>query len=182
MRYFFLFLLSTISLWSVPSQVILIRHGEKPPEGDYLSLQGRERAAALVPCFLGSPALLHYGPPVAIYAMKPTNADSSIRSEQTMMYLADELNLPIQNDFGYGETENLVEKINNSEEYEGKTVVICWPHTELPQLAAQLGAKNSPKKWADGIFDRFWILTFEENGSVTFANRPQKLLYGDSSR
>jgi hypothetical protein len=182
MRYFFAFLLSTFSLWSLPSQVILMRHGEKPPEGNYLSLKGRERAAALVPCFLGFPALLHYGPPAAIYAMKSSPLDPSIRSEQTMMFLADELNLPIQNEFGYRETEQLVEKIKNAEEYEGKMVIICWSHTELPKLAMRLGAKNSPKRWSEEVFDRFWILTFEDDGSVSFVNLPQKLLYGDSSR
>ena len=53
-----------------PAQVIIIRHAEKPDEGNELSLAGRERAAALAPYFLGETALLRFGPPVAIYVQR----------------------------------------------------------------------------------------------------------------
>jgi hypothetical protein len=169
-------------LLAMPSQIILMRHAEKTSEGTHLSLKGRQRAAALLPTFLGSPPLLHYGPPVAIYVMKSGKKEPSFRWAQTMMSLADELNMPLHNEYNRNETEALVKEIKEMEEYEGKMVLICWSHGELPLLAAQFGAKKAPKKWPREVFDRFWILTFEENGEVTFKDLPQKLLYGDSSK
>lgn len=175
-------LLAFSSLWAQPSQVILIRHGEKPAEGNSLSLRGRQRAAALVPTFLGMPSLLQYNLPAAIYAARPSEKDPSVRSQQTVMVLAEELDLPLQNRFTLGQTSEVADEILHSEDYEGKMIVICWPHGEIPKLASLLGAKDAPKKWSDDTFDRFWILTFEDNGQVSFKNMPQKLLSGDSSR
>ncbi len=175
-------LFSFSSLWAMPSQIILIRHGEKTPPGTYLSLKGRQRAAALVPTFLGSPSLLHYGPPAAIYVMKSGKSAPAVRWAQTVISLADELNIPLQNQYNRRETEQMVKEIREMEEYEGKMVLICWSHGELPSIAAQFGAKKAPKKWSGDTYDRFWILTFEENGEVLFEDLPQKLLYGDSAK
>ena len=47
-----------------PDQVIVMRHGEKPDQGDDLSLKGNERAAWLVPFFKDG----DNGTPVAVYA------------------------------------------------------------------------------------------------------------------
>lgn len=177
-----LFVSSASTLFSMPSQVVLIRHAEKTPSENYLSLKGRQRAAALIPTFLGLPSLLHYGPPTAIYVMKSGLKTPSIRWAQTVEGLANELNISLNNQYNRRETEQLVQEIKQIEEYEGKMVLICWSHGELPKLAAQFGAKNAPKKWPKEVFDRFWILTFEDDGTVTFKDLPQKLLYGDSSR
>ncbi|MBS0625919.1 MAG: histidine phosphatase family protein [Verrucomicrobia bacterium] len=182
MKYLFAICLAATSIWSQPSQVILIRHAEKPAQGNYLSLKGRQRAAALVPSFLGSPLLLQNGQPAAIYAMKPTATDPSVRSVQTVLVLAEELDLPLHNQFALGQIEPLVQEIMSSEDYEGKTVLICWPHTELPQIASLFGAKEIPKRWSEDTYDRFWVLSFSDSGAVSFQNLPQKLLYGDSNR
>ncbi|MBX9743882.1 MAG: histidine phosphatase family protein [Chlamydiales bacterium] len=177
-----LFLSSTTTLFSMPSQVILIRHAEKTNSENYLSLKGRQRAAALVPTFLGLPPLLHYGPPAAIYVMKSGLKKPSIRWAQTVMGLANELGISLNNQYNRRETEQIVQEIRQTEEYEGKMILICWSHGELPKLAAQFGAKKAPKKWPKDVFDRFWILNFEDDGTVTFKDLPQKLLYGDSAK
>ena len=178
---FFCFAFFSLShLSAMPAQVILIRHAEKTPPGTYLSLKGRQRAAALVPTFLGSPPLLHYGTPAAIYVMKSGKKGPAVRWSQTVIGIADEINIPLQNQYNRLETDNLVKEIRESEEYEGRMVLICWSHGELPRIATKFGAKNIPKKWHTDVFDRFWILTFEEIGNVKFEDLPQKLLYGDS--
>lgn len=185
MKYIFSFFIAAFSstcIWAMPSQIILMRHGEKIPSGAYLSLKGRQRAAALVPTFLGSPTLLHYGPPAAIYVMKSGKNAPAVRWSQTVISIADELNIPLQNQYNRREIEHLVKEVRETEEYEGKMVLICWSRGELPSLASQFGAKKAPKKWPQHVFDRFWVLTFEENGEVTFEDLPQKLLYGDSAK
>ena len=67
-----------------PAQVIIIRHAEKPTSGNELSLRGEERAAALVPFFLGADELLEFKTPVAIYAQAQKKETSSIRSIETV--------------------------------------------------------------------------------------------------
>lgn len=175
-------LFSACSLFAMPAQVVLMRHAEKASSGAYLSLKGRQRAAALVPTFLGSPSLLHYGPPVAIYVMKSGNKEPAVRWAQTVIEVADQLNISLQNQYNRREIEALVKEIKGSEEYEGKMVLICWSHGELPKIAELFGAKKAPKKWDREVFDRFWIITFQEDGTVTLDDKPQKLLYGDSAR
>src|SRR4051812_2923021 len=90
-----------LSLWAAscyshPAQVIIIRHAEKPDDGNELSLRGEERAAALVPYFLKTGELLKFKTPVAIYAQRPKDADSSLRSIETVKPLADALHLKVK--------------------------------------------------------------------------------------
>ena len=69
---------------SAPTQVIIIRHAEKPPTGDDLNAKGRMRAAALVPYFLEAPEVLEFKTPVAIYAQKSTDSHKSRRPVDTV--------------------------------------------------------------------------------------------------
>jgi hypothetical protein len=65
--------------------------------------------------------------------------------------------------------------------YEGKTVLVCWHHGTLPELAEALKARDVPEKWKDGTFDRVWVITYE-NGEGKLTRRPQSLLPGDSGK
>lgn len=182
MKFILALLLLTSSLSAMPSQIVLIRHAEKDASGTYLSLKGRQRAAALVPTFLSAPFLLHYGTPAAIYVMKSGSKAPAVRWAQTVMFLADDLDMPLNNQYNRREIKELVKEIKESEEYEGKMVLICWSHGELPKIASLFGAKKAPQKWDREVYDRFWVLTFQENGQMAFEDRPQKLLYGDSAK
>src|SRR5580692_12317348 len=77
---------------SAPTQVIIIRHAEKPATGDDLNAKGRMRAAALVPYFLEAPEVLEFKTPVAIYAQKSTEDHKSRRPVDTVKGLAKALN------------------------------------------------------------------------------------------
>ena len=55
---------ATSLVYGRPDQVIIIRHAEKPEEGEDLTAKGRQRAAALAPFFQDGEHLT----PVAIYA------------------------------------------------------------------------------------------------------------------
>jgi hypothetical protein len=96
-----IWLLSFSPLSAEPAKVMIIRHGEKPDEGHCLSLKGWQRAAALVPFFLGATAdecdpLPGFGTPVAIYAQKPTQGNKSLRPMQTVQGLARALQLDMK--------------------------------------------------------------------------------------
>ena len=163
-----------------PAQVIIIRHAEKPDEGDDLSLAGRERAAALVPYFLGNLDVLEYKAPVAIYAQGPKTDGSSRRPVQTVKPLANALNLPVIDKYTREEFPLMVEEVRSRPEYEGKMVLICWEHKVIPGIAKAFGAMDAPDKFRGDSFDRTWVITFKPGGKVVYKDLPQKLMYGDS--
>src|SRR2546423_1477606 len=140
-----------------PAEVILIRHAEKPPEGNHLSLQGRERAAALVPYVLETPELLTFKTPVAIYAQAPKKDTSSVRSIETVKPLADALKLPIKETYIRDDFRKMVAEVLAGREYEGHTVLICWEHKVIPEMAKEFGVENAPTKWPGSAFDRTWV-------------------------
>jgi hypothetical protein len=168
-------------LLAEPAEVILIRHAEKPDEGNELSLAGRERAAALVPYFLENPVVLKFGRPVAIYAQSQKHATSSVRSIQTVQPLADSLHLKINNTFERDDYKKMVAEIKHDQKYDGHTVLICWEHKVIPEIAKEFAADDAPQKWRGTAFDRTWILTATKSDHrYKFDDLPQKLMFGDS--
>lgn len=162
-----------------PAQVIIIRHAEKPSTGDDLNAKGRQRAAALVPYFLESPEVLEYKTPVAIYAQKSTEDHLSRRPVDTIKGLAKALNQELIQ-YPRADAMKMVKDIMAKPEYEGKMVLICWSHTGIPDMARAFGVKEVPE-WAGKVYDRAWIITFK-NGTPSFRDVPQKLMYGDSEK
>ena len=162
-----------------PAQVIVIRHAEAAPEGPNLSARGQERAAALVPYFLGRPEVLQFKTPAAIYAQKSTNKRPSLRPTQTVDALAAALKLPVLQ-FPHHEFEKIVDEIKSKPMYEGKMVLICWEHSAIVDIAKAFGLKDAPEKWKGRASDRCWMFTFTNDGKARFRDVPQKLLFGDS--
>jgi broad specificity phosphatase PhoE len=173
---------SASRLLAAPAQVIIIRHAEKPANGNELSLRGRERAAALAVYFLGNTDVLEFGPPKAIYAQSQRRSTSSRRSIQTVKPLADALHLKVEDHVDRDAFELMIDEIKHKKEYEGHTVLICWEHKVIPEIAKALGAKDAPESWAGDIYDRTWVLTFKADHSCKFRDLPQQLMFGDSKK
>jgi phosphohistidine phosphatase SixA len=169
-------LLFAAPVFAAPAQVVLIRHAEKQDAGEVLSLKGKERAMALVPFFNGNPKVLSYGFPAAVYSAPMT------RAIQTVKPLAESMKIAIVDKFSNSQIQPLVSDVLNNPDYEGKMVVICWSHKDMPRMASLLGAKKPPKTWSEEAHDRLWVLNYDEEGNVTFKDLPQKLLYGDSPK
>jgi hypothetical protein len=165
-----------------PAQVILIRHAEKPPEGHDLSLQGRERAAALAPFFLEAPEVLTYKAPAAIYAQAVNQEARSRRPIETVTPLAKALKLDLITRYGHSDYPRMAKDILANPDYKGKMVLICWEHKVIPDMARELGVKDAPAKWPGEAFDRLWVITYKADGPPTFRDLPQRLLFGDSSK
>jgi hypothetical protein len=158
-----------------PDQVIIIRHAEKPQHGHDLTVKGRERAAALAPFFLDCDKAA----PVAIYAQGPNDDHPSRRSVETVTPLAHEMKLDVKT-CHRGENAEMVKEILSKPEYEGKVVLICWSHKEIPGLATALGVVDPPD-WQDGAFDRVWVIKLKD-GKAALQDLPQRLLYGDAAQ
>ena len=126
-----------------------MRHAEKTGKTDdiYLSAEGVKRAERLVKYIPQT-----FGRPDFIYAA--ARSKRSIRSIETVNPLAAALGLEVQYHIEDTDFETLVTEISSKPEYRSKTIVICWHHGKLPEIAALLGGQkgNYPKSSAAGRF------------------------------
>lgn len=167
-------------LTAYPAQVIIIRHAEKPVTGQSLSLKGRERAAALVPYMLNTPELLRFGPPAAIYVPAAPKETDSRRSLETVQGLSETLKIPYNDRYEVDDYRAMVNEVKANPAYVGKTILICWEHHVIPEIARALGSLMAPARWPGEIFDRTWVITFQPTGKSSFQNLPQRLMFGDT--
>lgn len=149
----------------MPSQVILLRHAEKPAKGDTLSLQGFARAEALVRYFSQPTMPFQLQPPVAIYAQNSAKGHSSTRPVQTIAPLANYWQVPLYTTYTADECSKLVYEI--SRDYSSGLVVVCWSHDNLQTIAKKFGVDNAPD-WPGTAFDWVWVLNFEANTLNSF--------------
>jgi hypothetical protein len=173
----------SLSALAAPLKVMIIRHGEKPDSGNELNARGQERALALVNFFTTNPPVLSDGKPVAaIYAMKPSREDGSLRPIQTVTPLAEKLGLTINADIKKDHVDDLIDAVLKNSTADGKTVLICWEHKIIPTIVQRFGWDKAPDKWAGEVFDRVWVLGFTKDKVTSFDDLPQQLLAGDSDK
>jgi broad specificity phosphatase PhoE len=166
-----------------PRQVLLIRHAEKPADDAsvHLSADGVKRAEVLHRLF--EPAADRPAPfptPDVIFAAK--DSKHSHRSVETVTPLAKRLKLPVNSTYRDEEFAALAREVVQNPRYAGKTVLVCWHHGTMPELAARLGAADAPAAWKGSVFDRVWQISSAENGAAKFRDRPQQLIPGDAAR
>ena len=164
-----------------PSQILIIRHGEKPgdpgvdaaTDGMDLSMKGGERAAALavfIPASFPKPDFL-FATQISAHSNRPV---------ETITPLSVALKLPINSKHPDDDYPAVANHLLSEQKYAGKNVLICWHHGKIPKLAAALGVPNPPTPWPADVFDRVWQITFA-NGGATLKNLPQALLFGDAA-
>ena len=177
-----LVLIAAETVLARPTQVILLRHAEKPPdESDvHLSERGESRARALVAYLTTKPAFVTNGLPAALIAPKVTRQGRSRRPYETLEPLAEHLKLSIQTPYRPSDYAALAKHVLSDPALDGKTVVVCWIHDYLPALAKSLGVKPEPARWQGSVYDRVWLITYTDHGAA-LANLPQNLLPGDST-
>ena len=173
-------LLSNLAV-AAPAEVLLIRHAEKPDSGPDLNARGYQRAQALVQFFETSPEVTRFGTPVAIYGAAPKKKGGSVRSIETVAPTAKALGLEVDTDYTKKDVEDAADEVMKTKAYDGKTVLMAWEHKKIPDLAAAFGVDDAPDTWASDVFDRVWVIDFDDDGNVTsFQNLPQHVLPGDS--
>ena len=178
---FWLALSVSSSLFALPAQVIIIRHGEKPATGNDLAPQGFERADALATFFQTAPFVLNFGLPKAIFASKPAPVDPSMREIETITPTAAALGLPVHSPFPTPEVTDLAQLILNESKYDGKMVLICWEHKVMDQLAFAFGVNPMPPPYPGSRFDLVYVITYQNQATPQFCVFPQELMFGDQS-
>jgi len=155
-----------------PATILIIRHAEKPTEGDPdLSTEGYARAQILLKDFIPPGVRPDLPPPQFIFAAAPST--HSNRSALTVIPLAGALNLLIDQDFKDHKYADLASELLSGK-YAGKVVLISWHHGKIPQLAAALGATPPYNPWPDQQFDRIWKIDYI-NGKATLQDLPYEI-------
>ena len=171
-----------------PDVVMIIRHGEKPPDSgkpygvtadgtkddSSLTVQGWQRAGGLAG-FFSSGAKVRV--PNAIYAVN-NSGSKHLRMAQTVTPLAAKLGLSLNVSYEEGDESDLAAAVAKRT----GTTLISWEHSAIPDIVAHLGTvtPKPPSDWDDDRFDMVWVFTRSGNG-WTFSQVPQLLLAGDSS-
>jgi hypothetical protein len=165
-----------------PVEIILLRHAEKPSDekDPHLSPRGRERARELPRLFATLPAMTNSARPVVLIAPHPMAHAPSQRCMETLEPTARQWHLPLETSHAASDWDRLAKELLTSSSYDGKTVIVCWVHDNIPALAQALGVKKAPH-WSGNTFDRLWVITFDGAHAVML-NLPQHLLPGDSSK
>jgi hypothetical protein len=146
-------------------RVVIIRHGEKPAQGDNLSCQGLNRALAL-------PAVLDTvtGKPDFTYVPELKTGGtktSSVRMFQTVTPFAVQQNLVINSQFKENDTSNAAKDVRTRT----GMVLMVWEHGNIPGLARQLGVKGN-LSWKGTDFDSIWIIDFSKKDKKGKAKDP----------
>lgn len=108
---------------ALPAQVVILRHAEKPEEGDHLSPKGYARAQALVGFWRTHPVVAQFGDPVAFYASYSPN--KSVRSIETLSPSAVFYRRPLFSHFQKDQTFELAQEILNRPEFTDAR--LWWP-------------------------------------------------------
>lgn len=163
---------------ALPKLVLIIRHGEKPTEeGDlHLAPKGYQRAGALAALFDAKHNGGAYPAIDALFAAG--NSKESHRPVATLKPLARQLDLAIDESHGEKDYARLAAALLGKS-HDGKAVLICWRHGQIPALAEALKATGPPAKWPDDRFDLIWRLDYDAVGAPKFRLLPQLLLHGD---
>jgi broad specificity phosphatase PhoE len=135
----------------LPHRIFIIRHAEKPENGDspHLSEKGRLRAAALP----------RYPLPTLAGIFAARTSPESARPVETVTPLAAAHGLSITAETKNKEFRQLVHEVLSAR-LAGKDLLICWHHEEIPHLTKALGVNLTRSyKWAD-VYDRIWVVTY----------------------
>ena len=147
-------------------RIVIIRHGEKPAEGDNLSCTGLNRALAL-PAVLNelmpSPPNLTFVPVIGTDDKNTTR----VRMLQTVMPYAVQHNLTINSDFMVANTKAFARQLRRLR----GTVLVVWEHNNIVEIAQDLGLENV-SGWPDADFDSVWTISFSGGGAKGKAKRP----------
>jgi hypothetical protein len=151
-----------------PAAIVLIRHAEEPhdPQNPHLSKDGVARADRLVEFMTHDPAMIRLGTPAAIFATQTTNDGNGQRTQETVAPLAKVLRLQVQTPYHAKDYAKLARRVMSDPTFAGKTVVICWNHEWLPQLAAALGVTPIPPKWKAKVYDEVYVITFRDRRAL----------------
>ena len=163
--------------------VLIIRHAEDGGTGHDLAPRGHERAEAYKNYFLNLTADSKRLEPNVVLAAK--DSKQSHRPRLTVEPFAKAAKLPIDTRFGNNQSIELAADLRAN--HQGKVILICWRHGNIPALLRALGAKPEdllPRgKWPNSVYDWVILLSYDQEGRLIPASTRrinEHLMPGDS--
>ena len=165
------------------SVLLIIRHAENPANGHGLSPRGEERAKAYAKYFQNFTVDSKQLEPNAVIVA--ADSKHSHRPRLTVEPFAKAANLAIDNRFANRQPADLAAELRAN--YQGKVILVCWHHGQIPALLRALGAAPETLlpngKWPRDVYDWVIMVSFDENGHVIpdgTKRISEHLLQGDS--
>jgi broad specificity phosphatase PhoE len=157
--------------------ILVIRHAEKPDDGEGLSAAGEAHARAYVSYFKNFTV---DGQPLKLdHLFAAADSKESHRPRLTIEPASQALGLAIDSQFKDKQFLELAREIRSRPH--GKNILICWHHGEIPQLLGALGADPEQliphAKWPGDVFDWVIQLRFDENGRLLESKRINENLH-----
>ena len=146
--------------------VLVIRHAEKPDQGPELAPAGVLRANRYVDYFKNYTVDSVPMPPKSLFAAAISK--DSQRPVLTITPLSHALGLPIDSRFKDSKSTDLAAELRGKPH--GKCVLICWHHSEIPDLMRALGADPGQvipgSKWPGSVFNWVIQLRYDQDGKL----------------
>jgi hypothetical protein len=163
--------------------LLIIRHAENPTSGHGLSPTGEQRAKAYKDYFLNfNVDSKHLEPGVILVA---DDSKHSHRPRLTVEPFAKAAKLPIDSRFDNKQPTDLAAELRAN--HEGKVILICWHHGQIPDVLRALGAAPETLlpggKWPRTVYDWVIMVSYDENGRLipeSTRRISEHLLQGDS--
>ena len=145
--------------------IFIVRHAEKPAEGNDLAPEGVSRAKEYVQFF--QKQVKYDGQPIRWnFLFASAESAKSDRPFLTLQPLSEAIHVDIDSDFKNKHFNELVKELrkNKANKFDNANILICWHHGEILELASALGATSSdlpasahwPKKWPGKAYG--WLL------------------------
>ena len=148
------------------SVVLIIRHAEDAGSGHGLSPRGQERAEAYKNYFQNFTVESKRRKPDAV--LVAADSKQSHRPRLTVEPFAKAAKLPIDSRFGNKQPTDLADELRAN--HQGKVLLICWHHGQIPALLRALGAAPErllPNgKWPKAVYDWVIVVSYDENGRL----------------
>ena len=146
-----------------PTRILLMRHAEKSgdPTDPHLNEAGHARAQRLADYVPHT-----FGPPDAIFAT--ARSKHSNRPFETVEPLANKLGVTIDATFADQDYGALASTLLSAPLFDGRQILICWHHGNIPSLARSLLVKlgDCPDPWDYLIFNLILQIEYP-NGDVS---------------
>lgn len=145
-------------------KIVIIRHAEKPANGNNLSCQGFNRSLLLPAAIVAKVGVPNY-----IYVPSPNHSDEVKRTRmfQTVSPLAVKYNKSINTAFEVDDAKKLAKAVLAQK----GTVLLCWEHHEIQNILEALGVKAKKLKWNDGDYDSMYIITYVKGKAILKLDR-----------
>ncbi len=145
---------------------LIIRHGEKPAEGDGLTPAGEERANRYPAFFENFTVDSTPMKPDCLFAA--ADSKDSHRPRLTIEPLSRALGLQIDTRFKAAKFADLAAELRGRPH--GKCILICWRHEVIPDLLQALGADPGQvipnSKWPGSVYNWVIQLRYDNTGKV----------------